>query len=155
MVQMTEIQNAVAAILKEKTSCKVYKNEVIEGFKAPCFFVAIRISEFEPANKYTVSVKVECAIEYFPYLPNGKRVRSEIQIEKLMSEMPLWFSPNIHVGDRFLVTDSGNFRLVGENADILQYVFSISYFDCAPDDEGDSEKITQVNVDAVPKTVLH
>ncbi|MCM1364702.1 MAG: hypothetical protein NC122_06295 [Faecalibacterium sp.] len=151
MIQVSEIQNAIASVLKEKTGYKVYKNNVIEAFQAPCFFVSVRIAKFEPANKSTFSVETECSIEYYPFLPSGERVRDDIPLEKLMSLMPMWFSPNIHVGDRYLVTENRGFRFSGENADILHFDFSLSYFDGLDnegeaDNNGDDEKITQVEI---------
>lgn len=143
MITPTQIENAVADVLRKNTGFKVYENDVKKTFKAPCFFVSCENKEFQSANKNTFKLRSEIEIIFFPPTSVDTRTRSEPLELKVMGLLPTWFSPNFKVGDRYLTTSNGNFYFLGDDGDILQYRFSTTYFDSVQNDE-EYEKINKI-----------
>ena len=146
MITPIDIQNAVSGILKEKTKYKVYSNEVLEGFTAPCFFISVVINNFTRKSKTTFDVEANVEIEYYPYLDPQKRVRDEISSNIMMGVLLKLFSLNLPCRDRHLTITDGKFTLGGQNKDLLRMEFSLSYFDSIKEDEVIAEPITDVNL---------
>lgn len=146
MITPIDIHNAVSGVLKNFTKYKVYSNEVLEDFRAPCFFVSVVINNFTRKSKSTFEVEANVGIEYYPYLDPEKRVRDEISCNKMMSELLKHFSLNLPCGDRFLNITDGKFTLGGQNKDLLRMDVSLSYFDSIRPDEVKEEMITEVNL---------
>ena len=146
MIKPLEIQNAVSQILKNKTGYKVYSNEVLEGFVAPCFFVSVIIKDFTRKNRTLIKVDAEVAVEYYPYLDPEKRVRDEISANKMMNILLMLFHLNLPVSDRHLLITDGKFTFGGQNNDLLRMNFALSYFDCPDEEKEAGEKITEINI---------
>lgn len=145
MIKTEDIQQSVADILFEKTGYRVYTNEVLEGFKAPCFFVEVKIGQIQPANRKTFRAVAEIGILYFSQIDSNQRVRSEILLQEMMSKIALWFMPYIRVGDRALTLSFADTSFTGEDGDILSLSFSSAYFDSFEDETG-NEPIETVNI---------
>ena len=148
MITPDEIREATAAALKTKTKAKIYKNEVVEGFLAPCFFISSYITSVRAAGKSILKAEAAVEISYFASKDAEKRVRNENDAYKVMSALSELFSAKLHVKDRFLNITDNSFSWVGENNDIPAFQFALEYFDDR-DEENDStgsELITEINI---------
>lgn len=146
MIKPLEIHNAISQILKKKTGYKVYSNEVLEGFVAPCFFVSVFIKNFNNQGKSVLAVEAEASIEYYPYLDSEKRVRDEISSNKMIDILLSLFHLNLPVSDRHLLITDGRFSFGGQNKDLLKMDIGLSYFDSPDEREESGETITAVDI---------
>ena len=64
-LKQSDIIKAVAELLKARFRCKVYADEVLEGFKKPCFFIKF-ITTTRRQTKYTFKRTISAILTYFP-----------------------------------------------------------------------------------------
>lgn len=129
MLSLIQINKAVNDLLKEKTNAVTYSNEVLEGFKTPCFFTSCRIADMETVSQNSFLVKAVVSIIFVPDTLQMKRVRSESINNKMASLLMGLFMPNIKVEDRTLTVSRVNTDFVGENSDLLRFNFTTEYYD--------------------------
>lgn len=129
MLSLTQINKAVNDLLKKKTNAETYSNEVLEGFKTPCFFTSCRIADMETVSQNNFLVKAVVSIIFIPDTQQMKRVRSESYNNKMASLLIGLFLPNIKVEDRTLTVSRISTDFVGENSDLLRFNFTTEYYD--------------------------
>ena len=123
-LKQSDIIKAVADLLKVKFGCKVYADEVLEGFKKPCFFVKF-ITATRRQTKYTFKRTVSAFLTYFP----KDKQRNEIHYLDVFEEIHALFVEGFRAGDRYLQVGRISDSRIGDDADILQVTLSISYLD--------------------------
>ena len=103
MITLKEIRTGAAETLRELfPKARVYKNEVIEGFSAPCFFVSAFFNSIRAANKETVFVEATVEIPFFSSKEPLQRVRDEDEAYKVMGMLSAAFASKLKVSDRYL-----------------------------------------------------
>ena len=110
MLKIVDIQNAAAAILKEKTGFRVYRNDVNEAYVTPCFFINTTL-EYKPEKRTFFRCRGQVSIFFFQKLKTEKRIRDEIVNEQMMQTLFTAFNPNFPVNDRVLTTSNHSFRM--------------------------------------------
>ena len=125
MLRQTAILAAVTALLKSKYgSYPVYTNEIIEGFKQPCFFVKlIRRTDTETVNINGNSLSI--IITYFA----DPAANKEIAYLNMTDDLSQLFNVGFKAGDRYLHTKAFTADRIGEKQDILQITIQIDYLD--------------------------
>ena len=123
-LKQADIIKAVADLLKAKFGCKVYADEVLEGFKKPCFFVKF-ITTTRRQTKYTFKRTVSAILTYFP----KDKQRNEIHYLDVFEDIHGLFVEGFRVGGRYLQVGRISDSRIGDDADILQVTLSISYLD--------------------------
>ncbi len=149
MITPDDIRDAAAAALKAKTKAKIYRNEVVEGFFTPCFFVTSYITSIQAAGRDIVRAEAAVEISYFASKDATKRVRDETEAYEIMAALSSLFSVKLHVKDRFLNITDNSFAWVGENNDVPVFQFVLEYFDDADEEESGGEEgelITEINI---------
>lgn len=123
-LKQTDIIEAVAELLKARFRCKVYADEVLEGFKKPCFFIKF-ITTTRRQTKYTFKRTISAFLTYFP----KDKQRNEIHYLDVFEAIHGLFVEGFRVVDRYLQVSRISDSRVGDDADILQVTLSISYLD--------------------------
>ena len=127
MLKQTDILKAVITLLKMKypaAATNYYTDEIVEGFKQPCFFVKIiksRNTETKNINSNILSI----ILTYFADSKANKQL-SFLDCEDTINEL---FGICFKVADRFLQIKSISAERIGENQDVLQLTINIDYFD--------------------------
>jgi hypothetical protein len=134
MLRRTEIITAVTAILKNKFSYKIYSDEVIEGFKPPCFFFKL-IKRTDSQTTNFNDNQLSIIITYFSSPEKNK----EIEYMNMIDDLNQLFDIGFRAGKRYLH--------IGEKQDILQITISIEYFD-------NTDKKTDEEMGYIPATAL-
>lgn len=143
MISLSDIEKAVTTLLKEKTKLPTYSNEVLEGFKAPCFFTSCRYVNIETQKANSFFVTASVSIMFLPTKEQFKRVRDESLNLKVASLLAESFLPNIKVKDRTLIVNKLTTDFVGENGDILALSFNLEYYDAIEPKNEDSENLIE------------
>ncbi len=128
MLSTISIFNAVSKKIEKETGCVVYSNEVLENFKAPCFFLKVSERETEDVGISVMKRIVDVSLNYFPSA-SEKRVRSELDGNLMAAKLHSIFHLNIQVEDRYIVIRNRRHDFGGENFDILIFSFDLSFFD--------------------------
>ncbi len=123
-LQQSDIIKAVAELLKAKFGCKVYADEVLEGFKKPCFFIKF-VTTTRRQTKYTFKRTISAILTYFP----KDEQRNEIHYLDIFEQIHGLFVEGFRVADRYLHVGRISDSRAGDDADILQVTLSISYLD--------------------------
>ena len=123
-LEQSDIIKAVADLLKAKFGYTVYADEVLEGFKKPCFFVKF-ITTTRRQTKYTFKRTVTAFLTYFPKDKN----RNEIHYLDILEEIHRLFVEGFRAADRYLQVGRISDSRIGDDADILQVTLNISYLD--------------------------
>ena len=123
-LKQSDIIKAVADLLKANFDCKVYADEVLEGFKKPCFFIKF-ITTTRRQTKYTVKRTVSVILTYFP----KDTQRNEIHYLDVFEQIHGLFVGGFQVADRYLQVGRISDSRTGDDEDILQVTLSISYLD--------------------------
>lgn len=123
-LKQSDIIKAVANLLKTQFGCKVYADEVLEGFKKPCFFIKF-ITTTRRQTKYVVKKTVSAMLTYFP----KDDQRNEIHYLDIFEQIHNLFVEGFRVGSRYLQVGRISDSRIGDDADILQVTLSISYLD--------------------------
>jgi len=127
MLKQMDILAAVIALLKTKypaTTTKYYTDEIVEGFKQPCFFVKLiksRNTETKNVNSNALSI----ILTYFADESTNKQL-AFLDCEDDINDL---FGTSFSVEDRHLQINSISAERIGENQDILQVTISTNYFD--------------------------
>ena len=130
MITLKEIRTGAAETLRKLfPKARVYKNEVIEGFSAPCFFVSAFFNSIRAANKETVFVEATVEIPFFSSKEPLQRVRDEDEAYKVMGMLSAAFASKLKVSDRYLNITDNSFAWSGENSDIPTFQLVLEYFD--------------------------
>lgn len=149
MITLKEIREGAARTLKELfPNAKIYKNEVLEGFQTPCFFISAFFNTIRAANKNTVLVETTVEIPFFSSKEALKRVRDEDEAYKVMGELSAAFASKLKVSDRYLNITDNSFAWGGENNDIPTFQLTLEYFDdLGEDTNGEATQlIEKVNI---------
>ena len=127
MVKQEEILGAVMSLLKtapEFSTIKVYTDEIVKGYKQPCFFVKlIKLRSTETKN--TDSNSISIVLTYHADAATNKQIfflNTGDAIEEL-------FGKGIKVGTRYLHVKTIAAERIGENRDILQVSIDLDYLD--------------------------
>lgn len=123
-LKQSDIIKTVAELLKAKFHCTVYSDEVLEGFKKPCFFIKF-ITTTRCQTKYTFKRTVSAFLTYFP----KDNKRNEIHYLDVFEAIHGLFVGGFRVADRYLQVSRISDSRVGDDEDILQVTLSISYLD--------------------------
>ena len=123
-LRQSDIIKAVAELLKGHFGCKVYADEVLEGFEKPCFFIKF-ITTTRRQTKYVVRRTVSAILTYFP----KDNQRNEIHYLDVFEQVHGLFTEGFRVGSRYLQVSRISDTRMGDEADILQITLSISYLD--------------------------
>lgn len=127
MLKQIDILKAVIALLKTKypaETTKYYTDEIVEGFKQPCFFVKLiksRNNETKNINSNALSI----ILTYFADTSSNKQL-SFLDCEDDINDL---FGTSFSVVDRHLQINSIAAARIGENQDILQVTITTNYFD--------------------------
>lgn len=127
MLKQMDILKAVIALLKTKypaTTTKYYTDEIVEGFKQPCFFVKLiksRNTETKNVNSNALSI----ILTYFADESTNKQL-SYLAYEDDINDL---FGKGIPVDGRYLHIQTIAAARIGENQDILQVTITTNYLD--------------------------
>lgn len=127
MVKQTEILKAVISLLKtvpEFSAINVYTDEIVKGYKQPCFFVKL-IKQRSAETKNTNNNSLSIVLTYFADAAANKQIvflNTGDAIEDL-------FGNGFKVGLRYLHVKFIAAERIGENQDILQVSLSLDYLD--------------------------
>lgn len=128
MLSTIDIMNAFSDRIEKETGCEVYSNEVLEGFRTPCFFIKLSEKEAEDYGRNLMRRNIEVSLNYFPPA-EGKRVRSELDGNSMAFRLHRLFHLNIPIGDRVLLIKTRRHDFGGENYDILIFTLELDFFD--------------------------
>lgn len=143
MITLCQIEKAVTSLLKEKFKIPTYSNEVLEGFKTPCFFTLCKFTSIETMRENSFFVTASVTIMFLPSSEQMKRVRSESLNLKMASALCEVVLPNIKVEDRVLTVKKLSTDFSGENGDILLFGIDLEYYDAIKPEENDSENLIE------------
>jgi len=108
----------------EFSTIKVYTDEIVKGYKQPCFFVKlIKLRSTETKN--TDSNSISIVLTYHADAATNKQIfflNTGDAIEEL-------FGKGIKVGTRYLHVKTIAAERIGENRDILQVSIDLDYLD--------------------------
>ena len=108
----------------EFSTIKVYTDEIVKGYKQPCFFVKlIKLRSTETKN--TDSNSISIVLTYHADAATNKQIfflNTGDTIEEL-------FGKGIKVGTRYLHVKTIAAERIGENRDILQVSLDLDYLD--------------------------
>jgi len=125
VLRQTAIIKAVTGLLKTKYSDhKIYTDEIVEGFKQPCFFVKL----IKRTNSNTLNFNdntLSIIITYFA----SPDVNKEIAYLDMTDDLNLLFDTGFQAGDRYLHVKNFATDRIGEKQDILQVTINIDYLD--------------------------
>ncbi|WP_352230920.1 DUF6838 family protein [Pelosinus sp. IPA-1] len=142
MLRRTEIIKAVADILKNKFSYRIYSDEIIEGFKQPCFFFKlIKRTDIQTTNFNDNQLSI--IITYFSSPEKNK----EIEYMNMIDDLSQLFNIGFRAGKRYLHIKSFSDDRIGEKQDILQITIAIEYLDS-------TDKKTDEEMGYIPATTL-
>lgn len=122
MITIIEIKKAVIQLLKKEfPDVTIYGNEVREGYQTPSFFVQIipitMCHETVNFNYYKYLIVITC----FP------KQASEVEHYQMVQRLERVIGRKLLIQTRKIETDEFEFELVGEERNILQISFSLSY----------------------------
>lgn len=124
MLRQTAILTAIAGLIKSKYSHKIYTDEIVEGFKQPCFFIKlVRRTDSQTVNFNSNNLSI--IITFFASPSTNK----EIACLDMTDDLNLLFGNGFKADDRFLHVKNFTSERIGENQDILQVTITIDYFD--------------------------
>lgn len=115
---------AIAGLIKSKYSHKIYTDEIVEGFKQPCFFVKL-VKRTDPQTVNFNSNSLSIIITFFASSATNK----EIAYMDMTDDLNLLFGNGFNADDRFLKVKNFTADRIGENQDILQVTINVDYFD--------------------------
>lgn len=141
MITLCQIEKAVTSTLRDRFKIPTYSNEVLEGFKTPCFFTACKFSSIETEKENSFHVLASVTIMFLPSSEQMKRVRNESLNLKMASALCEVFLPNIKVEDRVLTIKRLTTDFSGENGDILLLNLETEYYDAISPGENNSENL--------------
>lgn len=126
MLRQTAIIKAVATLLKSKYNYPIYTNEIVEGFKQPCFFIKLmKRIDIETLNVNSDSLSI--IITFFA----SPSANKEIAYLDMADDLNLMFDVGFDVEERYLKTKNFTADRIGEKQDILQVIISVDYLDDA------------------------
>ena len=114
---------AIAELIKSKCS-KIYTDEVVKGFKQPCFFVKL-MRKTDPQTVNFNSNNLAVIITYFASPAENK----EIAFLNMTDDLQTIFGNGFAAEDRYLKVKNFSAERIGENQDVLQVSINIDYLD--------------------------
>ncbi|MGL5206018.1 MAG: phage tail terminator family protein [Acidaminococcaceae bacterium] len=127
MLRQIDILKAVIALLKTKYPAETtsyYTDEIVNGFKQPCFFIKLIKSKYTE-TKNTNSNNLSIILTYYSDAAKNKQLIF-LDLEDTVNEL---FGTGFKVSDRFLHIKSVAAERIGEDSDILQLTIAINYLD--------------------------
>lgn len=115
---------AIAGLIKSKFSHKIYTDEIVEGFKQPCFFIKL-VRRTDPQTVNFNSNNLSIIITFF----SSSGANKEIAYLDMTDDLNLLFGSGFKAGDRHLKVKNFTTERIGENQDILQVTVTVDYFD--------------------------
>lgn len=115
---------AVAGLIKSKYNYKIYTDEIVEGFKQPCFFIKL-VRRTDPQTVNFNSNALAVIITFFA----SPSANKEIAYLDMTDDLNLLFGNGFKADDRHLKVKNITADRIGENQDILQVTINIDYFD--------------------------
>lgn len=128
MLKQADIFKSIIVLLNQ-LNLKIYTDEVIENYKAPCLFLKL-IKTYMPQSKNTNSNNLTIVITYMP----NKYVSQQIQFLELQDKINDLFKHGIYINKdakdkRYLHINNITYDVIGEDNDILQATIDIDYID--------------------------
>lgn len=125
MLKKADIFKSIVTLLKNKyKGITIYSNEVVEGFKQPCFFIKF-LSNNSTETRNLNSNRLTIIITYFPSNEGNKQL-AFLTCEDTLKEL---FKIGFYVGERYLHVTSVDNEMIGEEQDILQVMINVNYLD--------------------------
>lgn len=127
MLRQIDILKAVIALLKKKypvETTQYYTDEIVNGFKQPCFFIKLIKSRYAE-TKNTDSNNISIILTYYSDAAKNKQLIF-LDLEDTVNEL---FGTGFQVADRYLHIKSIGSERIGEDSDILQLTIAINYLD--------------------------
>lgn len=124
VVKYSEIISKVANELKKEFQCKVYSDEVLEGFTKPCFFIKLVIT----SEKQTVNIIKKQLSVILTYFPADADI-SQVYYLDVYDRISRLFENGLQLKSRYLHTNNIEIGRAGENQDILQITIDLPYLD--------------------------
>lgn len=122
MVLYTEIIKSVTKVLKDNfKDIRIYGDEVMEGYKTPCFFVGIYPIRHEVETKNLARTSMLISVSYFSDTVNS--VQNYTTIDNLRKA----FGIVLNVGNRHFTIK--NFEIEKADSSIFELTFSIDYYE--------------------------
>ena len=124
MVLYQDIARAVTMIIKEAfPNAIIYGDEVREGYKKPSFFIGIMpVSSIN----HTKSIKEEQLMITISYFSDTTESLKNYQV---MQQLKSAIGQVVGVDNRKFTIQETNTEKVGEDGDIYQFTFDISYYE--------------------------
>lgn len=132
MVQYTDIAKSVTKVLKDNFKLPVYGDEITEGYKTPSFFVGMYpISSTTQTKNYALT-ETMIVVSYF------SNTKDSVKNYKMMNDLKRAFGLVLKVENRNFTIKNVEIEKAGDDNDIFQFSFSISYhelmnFDVEPE----------------------
>lgn len=124
LTKLIDIYTAINGLLGERYhDIKIYGKEVKEGFDKPAFFVSLDTVNNENQSVNFRYKKYDVLIVYF------QDKKDEIDNFEKIDELIDLFGNTIKVKDRYIRVIEYDHEYIGEDDDILQFTFTIEYFD--------------------------
>ena len=124
VLRQKEIYKAVVAGIKKYYKCKIYNDEITEGYATPCFFIKL-LKRVTPTMANFSETQLTIIITYIPDAVADKQIEF-LDVEDTLTNL---FQIGIPAGDRFLKTENIDFNYAGEDKDILEATMEYNYLD--------------------------
>ena len=136
MIAYQDILKAVIQVLQSiHPTTPIYGDEVIEGYKLPCFFTTLLPIESETQTKNYISTNILIVISYF------SDCKDSLKCLEVMSKLKRAFGICLSVDDRhFTIQDS---MIEKVEKDVYQFSFHITYHELI-NFESENELITTI-----------
>lgn len=115
-----DILDALVTKLAAEFGVTIHSDEVLEGFKMPCFFI-----KFVPSTTIeTLNVAETQLTIFLTYFTNN---RNEVVYLEIAERMKNLIDTGFKVKDRFVHVEEINDDRIGEKGDILQFQIDLTY----------------------------
>lgn len=122
MVLYTDIIKSITKVLKDNfKEIKIYGDEVMEGYKTPCFFVGIYPISHETVTKNYIHTRLLISISYFSDTVDS--VKNYMIVDKLRQA----FGIVLTIGERHHTIQ--NVEIEKVDSSIFEFSFSINYLE--------------------------
>lgn len=111
------------ALVKKVTAefiCPVHSDEVLEGFKMPCFFIKL-VPSTTIENLNVTETQLVIFLTYFT------NKRNEVEYLEVAERVKNLIDMGFKVKDRFIHVDEISDDRIGEKGDILQFQVDLTY----------------------------
>jgi hypothetical protein len=125
---MSELINAIAAVIATKFEHTIYVDDIGEGFERPSFFI-YRISDLDtPLNRWTYNTNAIVQIMYFSPLDDYQNIISKADQENTIQALKHAFISSLGVkfGDKFAHLEKTNVDYTADKDIFLQLTFNIT-----------------------------